>query len=48
LDPPLAAHPQPVSFEPVTPDLDDDKKTAVANALGSSDLFMVEGAARHR
>lgn len=43
LDPTLTAHPEPVSFEPVTPDLDDDKKAAVAKALGSSDLFLVEG-----
>jgi hypothetical protein len=43
LDPTVAAQPQPVSFAPKTSDLDDDKKTAVANALGSSDLFLVEG-----
>ena len=43
LDPSLADHPQPVSFEPTFPDLDDDKKAAVAKALGSSDLFLVEG-----
>jgi hypothetical protein len=43
LDPTLAAHPEPVSFEPATPDLDDDKKEAVADALGSRDLFLVEG-----
>lgn len=43
LDPTLAAHPEPVLFQPTTPDLDDDKKTAVANALGSRDLFLVEG-----
>lgn len=43
MDPSLAAHPQPVSFEPTFPDLDDDKKAAVAKALGSSDLFLVEG-----
>ena len=43
LDPMLAAHPQPVSFVPTTAGLDDDKKAAVANALGSTDLFLVEG-----
>lgn len=43
LDPALAEHPQPVAFQPRTPDLDDDKKAAVAAALGSSDLFLVEG-----
>ena len=43
LDPTIAAHPEPVSFQPTMSDLDDDKKTAVANALGSRDLFLVEG-----
>ena len=43
LDPSLAQPPDPVSFEPLTPDFDDDKKIAVSKALGSQDVFLVEG-----
>jgi len=43
LDPSLAQAPEPVSFEPLTPGFDDDKKIAVAKALGSQDVFLVEG-----
>jgi hypothetical protein len=43
LDPEVATVPEPVAFEPLTPDLDEDKIVAVANALGSEDLYLVEG-----
>ncbi|NYE38629.1 hypothetical protein F4692_003779 [Nocardioides cavernae] len=43
LDPEVATAPDPVAFEPITPDLDDDKIAAVANALGSEDIYLVEG-----
>jgi hypothetical protein len=43
LDPEVAVAPDPVSFQPVTPGLDEDKVVAVANALGSQDLYLVEG-----
>jgi hypothetical protein len=43
LDPSVALAPEPVAFQPLTPDLDDDKKIAVSKALGSGDLFLVEG-----
>ena len=43
LDPSVAQAPEPVSFEPLTPDFDDDKKVAVSKALGSQDVFLVEG-----
>lgn len=43
LDPEQAQPPEPVEFVPRTADLDNDKKVAVANALGSSDIFLVEG-----
>lgn len=43
LDPSVAVAPEPVAFQPLTPGLDDDKKVAVSKALGSGDLFLVEG-----
>ncbi|MBM7078332.1 AAA domain-containing protein [Micromonospora humida] len=43
LDPSVASAPEPVAFEPLRPDFDDDKKLAVAHALGSPDLFLVQG-----
>ncbi|SCL35858.1 serine/threonine-protein kinase [Micromonospora aurantiaca (nom. illeg.)] len=43
LDPSVASAPEPVAFEPLRPDFDDDKKVAVAHALGSPDLFLVQG-----
>jgi hypothetical protein len=43
LDPTVASPPEPVEFEPRRPDFDDDKKLAVAHALGSQDLFLVQG-----
>ncbi|UCA22903.1 AAA domain-containing protein [Mycobacterium kansasii] len=43
LDPAQAQTPEPVEFQPRTGDLDEDKKVAVSKALGSSDLFLVEG-----
>ncbi|MEU8632695.1 AAA domain-containing protein [Amycolatopsis sp. NPDC048633] len=43
LDPSVAHAPEPVAFEPLRPDFDDDKKIAVAKALGSQDLFLVQG-----
>lgn len=43
LDPSLATAPEPVSFEPITAGFDDDKKVAVSKALGSQDIFLVEG-----
>ncbi|WP_433476561.1 AAA domain-containing protein [Spirillospora sp. CA-142024] len=43
LDPSVAHAPDPVAFEPLRPDFDDDKKVAVSKALGSQDLFLVEG-----
>lgn len=43
LDPAQAQAPDPVEFSSRTADLDEDKKVAVSRALGSSDLFLVEG-----
>ena len=43
LEPEVAKSPEPVAFEPITPDLDDDKLVAVANALGAEDMYLVEG-----
>ena len=43
LEPEVAKLPEPVAFEPITPDLDDDKIVAVANALGTEDMYLVEG-----
>ena len=43
LEPEVAKPPEPVAFESGTPDLDQDKIVAVANALGSEDLYLVEG-----
>lgn len=43
LDPSVANAPEPVAFTPLTPDMDEDKKVAVAKALGASDIFLVEG-----
>ncbi|MDP7707437.1 serine/threonine-protein kinase [Mycobacterium sp. TY815] len=43
LDPAQAQAPDPVEFSARTAGLDEDKKVAVSRALGSSDLFLVEG-----
>lgn len=43
LDPASSSPAQPVEFAPINADLDDDKKVAVAKALGASDLFLVQG-----
>lgn len=43
LDPSQVQRPEPVAFTPRTADLDDDKKVAISHALGSTDLFLVEG-----
>jgi serine/threonine protein kinase len=43
LEPEVAKTPEPVAFDPITPDLDQDKMVAVANALGAEDLYLVEG-----
>lgn len=43
LDPEVAKPPEPVAFQAITPDLDDDKAVAVANALGAEDIYLVEG-----
>jgi len=43
LEPEVAKSPEPVAFRPTIPDLDDDKVVAVANALGTEDLYLVEG-----
>ncbi len=43
LDPSVARAPEPVAFTALTPDLDEDKKVAVAKALGAPDFFLVEG-----
>lgn len=43
LDSSVARAPEPVAFEPLRPDFDDDKKVAVSKALGSQDLFLVQG-----
>jgi hypothetical protein len=43
LDPSVAHAPEPVGFEPLRPDFDEDKKLAVSKALGAQDLFLVQG-----
>lgn len=43
LEPEVAKVPEPVSFQPITPELDQDKVVAVANALGAEDVYLVEG-----
>lgn len=43
LEPEVAKPPEPVAFVPITPELDQDKIVAVANALGSEDIYLVEG-----
>ena len=43
LEPEVARAPEPVAFEAMSPDLDDDKVVAVASALGAEDLYLVEG-----
>ncbi|WP_328397982.1 AAA domain-containing protein [Nocardia sp. NBC_00416] len=43
LDPSQAQPPEPVEFQASAADLDEDKKVAVSKALGSADLFLVEG-----
>jgi hypothetical protein len=43
LDPEVAKCPEPVAFEAITPELDEDKVVAAANALGAEDLYLVEG-----
>lgn len=43
LDPAVALAPEPVAFQAITPELDQDKIVAVANALGSQDLYLVQG-----
>lgn len=43
LDPASGKPAEPVAFTPLNNDLDDDKKFAVAMALGAPDYFLVEG-----
>ena len=43
LEPEVAKVPEPVSFQPITAELDQDKVVAVANALGAEDVYLVEG-----
>ncbi|ERI39054.1 hypothetical protein M707_02020 [Arthrobacter sp. AK-YN10] len=43
LDPSSGSPAQPVEFTPLNADLDDDKKIAVAKALGAPDLFLIQG-----
>lgn len=43
LDPSGSAPADPVAFDPQSINLDDDKRMAVAQALGAPDLFVVEG-----
>ncbi|MHA7157033.1 AAA domain-containing protein [Glutamicibacter endophyticus] len=43
LDPSSSSPAQPVEFAPINSGLDDDKKVAVAKALGAPDIFLVQG-----